>query len=191
MKQKILQEHSKKTIELFKNCGSINSIKIVLLVTDAPAHGLRYHTITVGDRFPNGDPNEKEPYDQVREMAFMGIDLTIFRIKDIVNTMIEEFQKAFVGTNSVLTVLDLKKQDDGNDGNKEGVSAFSSSLSLINGFIDLSSYDEYDKYDESRYSECSEYKKDPLPILPKSEEKIFKESTCKSIIDSIQRRKGI
>ncbi len=156
-----------KTIDLFRDS---HSVKIVLLVTDAPAHGLRYHHINVGDRFPNGDPDGRDPYNQVRQLAFMGVDLTIFRIKDVVNTMVEEFYKAFMGSQSTLTVLDIAKQDQ-----VSSSSLYSSSL--LSGFIDLSSYDDYES-------------KTPHPSLSSSEQE-FKLATRKSIISSIERHKKV
>lgn len=171
-----------KTIDLFKSSREgDNPLRIVLLVTDAPAHGLRYHTITVGDRFPNGDPDGREPYDQVRELVLMGTDLTIFRIKNTVNTMAEEFQKAFLGSQSTLTVLDIGKQDDSirDEYSSSSSSFLLSSPYLLSGFIDISSYD-----DES-FEKCEP--KTPPPSSSSSSE--FRLATCKSITSSIERRK--
>lgn len=171
-----------KTIDLFKEgSNEYNPVRIILLVTDAPAHGLRYHPITVGDRFPNGDPDGKDPYEQVRQLAFMGVDITIFRINDIVNMMIEEFQKAFTGTQSVFTVLDVAKQDKPHHHISSYSSSSSSSIfssSLTNGFIDMSTYDDDYKYVYGKYglSEVSDEKSE------------FKLAACKSITSAIQRR---
>lgn len=161
-----------KVLELFREGFSreYNPVRTVLFVTDAPAHGLRYHPITLGDRFPNGDPEGKEPYDQVREMANMGVDLTIFRINSTVDQMIEEFHKAFKETQATLTVLDVREQDISYSSTIASMSLTNiSSSSLLNGFIDLSTYDSDDYKYES--------------------ERTFKDATCKSILSSILRRK--
>jgi len=153
-----------KVIELFKKDSNENTLKIVLFVTDAPCHGLRYHHITVDDRFPNGDPQGKEPYEQIKELVNMNTDITIFRINSRIDKMIEEFQDAFIGSRSTLTVLNLESQD------KSPISTISSSLSVLNGFIDLSDWNyEYSSSETSH-------------------EKTFREATFNSIFGSIQRK---
>jgi hypothetical protein len=156
-----------KVIELFKKDSNENTLKIVLFVTDAPCHGLRYHHITVDDRFPNGDPQGKEPYEQIKELVNMNTDITIFRINSRIDKMIEEFQNAFIGSRSTLTVLNLESQDT----NKSSISTLSSSLSsVLNGFIDLSDWSyEYSSSETSH-------------------EKTFREATFNSIFGSIQRK---
>jgi hypothetical protein len=98
-------------LEIFREPRpSISPIRTVLFVTDAPAHGLRYHHITVADRFPKGDPDGREPYDQIRELAEMDVDMTVFRVNSTVDKMIEEFEMAYKNTEGTLTVLDVTKQ---------------------------------------------------------------------------------
>ena len=84
--------------------------KTVLWVADAPAHGLAYHGPTVGDRFPKGDPEGREPSVQVRTMAERGMDLTLFRIDASMDKMIERFAEAYQGTEATFTMLDVVKQ---------------------------------------------------------------------------------
>jgi von Willebrand factor type A domain len=192
-----------------------NPIRIVLFVTDAPAHGLRYHSITeASDRFPKGDPDGKEPYDQIVQLVNMNVDLTIFRINSSVDKMIEEFQKAFVGSQSTLTILDVSNQNDHVDHvdhidhidhidhrsehreRKEeyidyGSPLSLSSSSLINGFIDLSTYDEDCKYMYSSSSSSSSSKSSSEPLSEPLSEKTFRNATFSSIASSIQRRKDI
>jgi hypothetical protein len=157
-----------KTIQLFIDSDTY-SVKNVLFVTDSPAHGLRYHHITVGDRFPNGDPYGREPYDQVKQLAFMGVDFTIFRVKSTVNIMIEELQKAFFGTQSIFTVLDVENQNFNN--------FYSSSFSL-SGFIDLSEL----------YDLCEKDEKDEKDEKETSIKKTFKNAIYESISSSFQKR---
>lgn len=66
-------------------------VRILLFVADAPAHGLRYHAATVSDRYPRGDPEDREPADQMSELARMGVDTTLFRIDKAMDKMIEGF----------------------------------------------------------------------------------------------------
>ncbi len=84
--------------------------RTLLFVADAPAHGTRYHPITVGDRYPKGDPDGKEPFDQVQELAMMDVDMTVFRADSSMDMMIEEFGKAYQGTSGLFTVLDVTRQ---------------------------------------------------------------------------------
>ncbi|EAU86957.1 elongation factor-2 kinase [Coprinopsis cinerea okayama7 len=50
-----------------------NAVKIVVLITDAPPHGLG----EVGDGFPNGSPDQNDPLSIARQMAEHGISLYI------------------------------------------------------------------------------------------------------------------
>jgi hypothetical protein len=54
--------------------------KICLFVADAPAHGMRYHDINVGDSYPKGDKNGLEPSEQMKEVARRGWDFYFIRI---------------------------------------------------------------------------------------------------------------
>lgn len=182
-----------KTIELFREGFSkdYNPVRNILFVTDAPAHGLKYHPITVGDRFPNGDPDGKDPYSQIRELAFMGVDLTIFRVKSIINTMVEEFHKAFIGTQSTFTVLDVAKQDlSSSSSSSSHLSSPLSCLSLMSGFIDLSTYDDSDDIDHRAPSTepYTDYRFVKPSETSETSERTFRNATCESIISSIQRR---
>jgi Mg-chelatase subunit ChlD len=50
---------------------SDNSTKILILITDAPPHGLG----EFGDYFPNGEPNNEDPLNIAREIAKKGITI--------------------------------------------------------------------------------------------------------------------
>jgi len=82
--------------------------KLIFIVTDAPAHGTEYHRITMGDRYSEGDPNGRNPCEQMKVLASMGIDFTIFRVTSEIDTMIEKF--ASVYQKSMFKVLDVEKQ---------------------------------------------------------------------------------
>lgn len=86
-------------------------VKIVYFVTDAPAHGTEYHPITMGDRYPRGDPEGRDPKKQVRQLASRGIDFTIFRVTPQIDKMIEQFDAGYKeGAIGFFTVLDIEKQ---------------------------------------------------------------------------------
>jgi hypothetical protein len=184
-----------KVLELFRENQRVTDVvRTVLFVTDAPAHGLRYHTITVGDRFPNGDPSGKDPYNQVRELGNMNVDLTIFRVNSLVDKMIEEFEKAFKGTGGALTILDIENQTrSSTDEYNTSLSLTSSSLtsssltssSLTSGFIDLSTYDDYDKFSYDKEKD----EKDDKKYHFSTSESIFRNATCETVTNSIQRRR--
>lgn len=86
-------------------------VKIVYFVTDAPAHGTEYHPVTMGDRYPRGDPEGRDPKKQVQELASRVIDFTIFRVTPQIDTMIEKFDMGYKeGAIGMFTVLDIEKQ---------------------------------------------------------------------------------
>ena len=86
-------------------------VKILYFVTDAPAHGTEYHPITMGDRYPRGDPQGREPKKQVRDLSSRGIDFTIFRVTPQIDKMIEQFDAGYKeGAIGFFTVLDIEKQ---------------------------------------------------------------------------------
>ena len=87
-------------------------VKTIFFVTDAPAHGTDYHPITLGDRYPRGDPTGLDPKQQATEFAHQGIDLTLFRVTPQVDMMIEQFYDAYKHSLAIglFTVLDVEKQ---------------------------------------------------------------------------------
>lgn len=125
-----------------------NSIKIILWVADAPAHGTKYHDITLGDRFPKGDPNGLDPYQQVKSLAQRGIDMTIFRVNKDVDKMIEQFAKAYeeYTDSTTFTILDVISQDESDSEKDLVIKDFASISTLTSGFIDLATYDDSEKY---------------------------------------------
>ena len=53
--------------------NGVKAVKIVVLITDAPPHGLG----EIGDGFPNGSPDQNDPLDIARQMAEHGISLYV------------------------------------------------------------------------------------------------------------------
>lgn len=93
------------------NPHSVDPTRVLLFVADAPPHGARYHGPTVGDRYPKGDPEGRDLFDTVRQLAHLGVDMTLFRINASVDKMIEELAVAFEGTDSTFTLLDIAGQN--------------------------------------------------------------------------------
>lgn len=87
-------------------------VKTIFFVADAPAHGTDYHSITMGDRYPRGDPQGRDPKRQLTELSSRGIDFTIFRVTPQIDKMIEQFDVAYKDGAAVglFTVLDVEKQ---------------------------------------------------------------------------------
>jgi hypothetical protein len=120
--------------------------KLVFFVADAPPHGTDYHSITMGDRYPEGDPNGRNPKHQMAILGSMGIDFTIFRVTSQIDMMIEAFAESYKDEKAtgLFKVLDVEKQLNESDqhpdfsmykiGDDEGVC-----LSLGDAFYDYDS----------------------------------------------------
>lgn len=164
-----------------KDDNNDNTTKLVLWVADAPAHGIKYHIATVSDRFPNGDPQKREPFNQVKEMAQRGIDFTMFRINNSIDKMVEEFSNAYheVKQNAVpgefdatFTLLDITKQD-------SDVSEPDVSDHLTSGYIDLTSYASYAS--SSSYASSDTYASSPSSS-------VFRTATETAVRSAISKR---
>lgn len=71
--------------------------KKVVIVTDAPPHGKKYHTpdVYMTDNFPRGCPFGFDPNSQIEKFARENIDVIVFCLEPrILDRMIEEFQAA-------------------------------------------------------------------------------------------------
>lgn len=181
------------------NPDSADPTRVLLFVADAPAHGARYHTPTVGDRYPKGDPDGRDLFDIVRHLAEMGVDMTLFRINASVDKMIEEVASAYNGTDSTFTLLDIAG-DQARGGKEESFVGRSSSSALISsavdpfdfrspvkprhssltsGYIDLASYDSSYAGDSCMRSSSS----------VASPEDYMRLATCSSVSASVQKRR--
>lgn len=70
-------------------------VKTLFHLTDAPAHGLRYHEVFLGDRFPEVDPANNNLENEVLALAHRGVTLVIVKANDSVNKMITEFSNIY------------------------------------------------------------------------------------------------
>ena len=84
-------------------------VKMVVHIADAPAHGLQFHSSSVSDRYPRGDPDGLDPRDFVERMSFLDIDYTFVKINRTTDTMIEQFHNCY-GHGGVFRVIDLRPQ---------------------------------------------------------------------------------
>ena len=89
-----------------------NDVRVLFHVADAPAHGRDFHTVTLSDRYPGGDPDGRDPRALMHQLADKNIDYTFVKICGNTDKMIEEFHKAFTAAASAdrFVVLDLQPQ---------------------------------------------------------------------------------
>jgi hypothetical protein len=168
---------------------SKDTCKLILWVCDAPAHGNKYHLITVDDRYPKGDPKGLEPSEQIKELSLKGIDFTMFRINKSIDKMVEIFSSIYnVNENVVFTLLDVIKQEDINysyyhSDHTDHTDYINSSI--LSGFIDLSTYDDDFKYssDYKKFKEEKSSSVSPVSIREKS----FYSATIESVRKTIEK----
>ena len=80
-------------------------------ITDAPAHGVKYHTPEISDRYPRGDPNNIDPCLILRRLSTFGIDYTFIKIRNSTDMMIRLFHTTYTNYGmGEFTVLDLRPQ---------------------------------------------------------------------------------
>lgn len=84
-------------------------VKTIVHIADAPAHGRRFHSIGISDRFPDGDPNGLNPLEFVRLIGSRGIDYTFVKINDSTDKMLDVFEQHY-GRIEGFKVLDLRPQ---------------------------------------------------------------------------------
>lgn len=80
-------------------------------ITDAPAHGMRFHAPELSDRYPRGDPYGMDPCEFLRKLSTLGIDYTFIKIKSSTDIMIRIFYETYTnhGTGE-FQVIDLRPQ---------------------------------------------------------------------------------
>lgn len=154
-----------------------NASRVVLWVADAPAHGTKYHSPTVGDRFPKGDPQNREPSEQVRELALRDIDLTVFRVDNSIDKMIEVFSGVYesVDNGSTFTLLDIARQD-------KASSSFS--FGLGGGILPPLPPSELTS------GMVGAYEKAPAAPFELSSSQSFQFSTCTAVSKAVARKSG-
>ena len=80
-------------------------------ITDAPAHGMRYHTPEISDRYPKGDPHGIDPCLILRKLSGLGIDYTFIKIRSSTDMMIQVFYETYINFGiGEFRVIDLRPQ---------------------------------------------------------------------------------
>lgn len=101
-----------------------SDVRMVIHIADAPAHGIQFHAPRVSDRFPDGDPEGKDPLDSIRHLADQEIEVTFVRITSSTDVMTDGFRTTYIrrqGNHGRFSVLDLHPQSyDGRYGPRQG-----------------------------------------------------------------------
>jgi hypothetical protein len=66
-------------------------VRTLFHITDAPAHGLRYHEPYTGDRYPDQDPQNYNLEAEVQSLAEKRITMMVIKANNSVNKMLSEF----------------------------------------------------------------------------------------------------
>jgi hypothetical protein len=111
-------------------------LKFVIHIADAPAHGTQFHSVSLSDRFPSGDPEGLDPRDSVEKFSFLNMNYTFIKISRHTDRMIDEFERCY-RQGGTFTVLDLLHQTEQSTGDPEPMT-FSEDVSRhINASITL------------------------------------------------------
>lgn len=85
-------------------------VKTLFHITDAPPHGLQYHDIHLGDRYPDVDPLSQNLEEEVLQLASKNITLVVIKANESVNKMITEFARMYGTTTARFQVQNLEGQ---------------------------------------------------------------------------------
>lgn len=85
-------------------------VRIAFHIADSPAHGMRYHSAEISDRFTWGDPQGVNPDISLLGMAREGIDYTFIKITSKTDIMIRKFADVYRDEQGTFTVTDLTPQ---------------------------------------------------------------------------------
>jgi hypothetical protein len=84
-------------------------VRLVVHITDAPPHGLMFHSPGVSDRFPEGDPEGLDPRNHIRSMCEQGFHYTFVKIKSATDQMLDVFLSNWTN-HATFKVLNLSRQ---------------------------------------------------------------------------------
>ena len=87
-----------------------SDVRMVFLIADAPAHGRMFHSPRVSDRYPEGDPEGKEPRESLRHLARQDVEFTFIRITSTTDMMIDVFHEIYMREGGEFVVIDLHPQ---------------------------------------------------------------------------------
>lgn len=86
-----------------------DAAKTLIHIADAPPHGMQFHEPYVSDRYPDGDPEGKNPLWFMGEFSKNNIDYTFIKINDSTNIMLKQFHDVYTGPGQ-FSVIDLRPQ---------------------------------------------------------------------------------
>lgn len=86
-----------------------DAAKSLIHIADAPPHGSQFHEPWISDRFPQGDPEGKDPLNMMRRFSEDNVDYTFVKINDSTNIMLKEFHDVYTGPGQ-FSVADLRPQ---------------------------------------------------------------------------------
>lgn len=87
--------------------------RLLFHVADAPAHGLDFHEISVGDSYPRGDKHGRDPRDSIRALGQQHVDYTFLKINSSTDKMMTAFHAAYINAappDSNFSVIDMAVQ---------------------------------------------------------------------------------
>lgn len=87
-----------------------SDVRMIFHIADAPAHGRMYHLPRVSDRFPDGDPDGKDPRESLRHLAWQEVEFTFVRITSSTDVMIDVFHEVYTHNGGNFRVIDLHPQ---------------------------------------------------------------------------------
>ena len=90
--------------------GRTTGVRQVIHIADAPAHGKTFHDIHVSDRYPQGDPDGRDPCNFIHQLSDLNIDYTFVRVHNSTDTMLEAFHNSYTSSSGTFKVLDLVAQ---------------------------------------------------------------------------------
>lgn len=70
-------------------------VRHVFVITDAPAHGMRYHDARISDRFPEGDPDGRVLEDDVDTLTSKHVNMTFVRIRPHTDILIDRLRTVY------------------------------------------------------------------------------------------------
>lgn len=70
-------------------------VRHIFVITDAPAHGVRYHRPHISDRFPDGDPQGRVVEDDVDMLTQKRVNLTFVRIHARTDLLIDCLRRVY------------------------------------------------------------------------------------------------
>lgn len=84
-------------------------VRMVFHIADAPPHGSMFHTASVSDRYPQGDPEGLDPRNQLRAMCDQGFHYTFVKITSATDKMLDVFNNVWTSPQR-FAVLNLSRQ---------------------------------------------------------------------------------